>query len=167
MKKASIYLLLFFEIISCNIKRDATQTEAIKNLPSFNIIPLDSSRSYNSILIKEGTPLVFLYFRTDCPHCNNETKELLKNIKSLKNVNFYFLTSDAMSELKEFNNYYHLTNYKNIFLARDDKFSFAKTFRPKYVPFIAIYDKQKKLIAVYQKDVPIKLIQERINGESI
>src|SRR5436309_783610 len=118
MKKI-IYLIVCVIFLACNSdNRHATGT-SISTLPSFDVLLLDSTTIYHSKQIKLGNPTVFLYFNTDCPHCQKETKNILQHIDSLKNVQLYFLTPMSLGDLKEFNNNFHLSNYKNIIVGKD------------------------------------------------
>jgi thiol-disulfide isomerase/thioredoxin len=119
---------------------------------------LDSTTLLSSLQISEGKPLIIFYVRPDCPHCQQETNECISNIKSLKAFEILFLTSATQKDTKEYAKKYHLDDYKNITVGRDFENSFIRVFRPTYVPYIAIYDTQKKLIKIYDGEVSFENI---------
>jgi hypothetical protein len=106
-----------------------------------------------------GKSIVLLYFRPNCPHCQNETKEIINNIDTLKNVDIYLLADSApFEDIRGFSNYFRLDQYKNIIVGNDFQHSFYHTFKPTAIPYIAIYNSQNKLIKIYDREVPISAV---------
>jgi thiol-disulfide isomerase/thioredoxin len=145
------------------MKCQKSSTANIDNLPYFNLQLLDNNTIFNSGQIKEGNPNIFMYFRTDCPHCRKLTQSILEHSDSLKNANIFFLTYDSIEELKKYNDEFHLGNYKNIIIGKDYEYSFAKIFNPQEVPYIAIYNNNKKLVKVYNGIISNKMIYQALN----
>ena|SRR5258706_10578354 len=161
MKKL-FFLLAPIILLTCNLGCQNSPTATIISLPSFNVLLLDSNSILNSKQIPSGNPIVFIYFNTDCSHCQEETKTLLQHIDSLKNVQFYFLTGMSLDELKHYNDLYHLNNYKNIVVGKDYEFSFAKVFKPQTVPYMAIYNSEKHLVRIFKGETEMNSIFEAI-----
>jgi peroxiredoxin len=147
--------------MACHFTGKENKLAAIANLPSFNLLLLDSSTILNSKQITSINPVIFIYIQTDCSHCQKETESLLKNYSSLKNAKLYFLTSMSLYDLKQFDTYYHLSSYKNITVGKDYEHSFAKVFMPKTVPFMAIYN-NNKLVKIYKGDIDVQVILEAV-----
>lgn len=162
MKKSLFYVFLFI-LIACKSKK--TEIPVLgSTLPSFAVQLIDDSTLLNTKKIPEGSPIVFMYFMTDCKHCQEETKALVSNIQSLKNIQFYLLTPVPFEELKRFYDRYNLYNYKNIIVAKDYNLSFYRLFRPPAVPYFVIYDKSKRLNKIFSGNTKMQTILESIQG---
>ncbi|HMH21383.1 MAG TPA: thioredoxin-like domain-containing protein [Puia sp.] len=156
--KQIIYLVIFGGLSACALK-----TEEKGDLPSFNLLLVDSTTVLNTSTIPDGKTISLLFFSPDCEHCQEETESIIKNMNSLKNVQFYFVTIDPFDRLKIFNQYYQLSQYTNIILGRDYTFSFPKYFDIKTTPFLAIYNKHKQLKVVLKGAFKVGRIIEEIN----
>src|SRR5579859_4295090 len=108
MKKAiSIVFISLF--VACTAHPKAGEL-----FPSFDILLTDSVTRLNTATIKEGDPIVLLYFSPDCEHCQKETESILRHMPAMKEVRFYFVTNDPFDRLKVFQGYYKLDRYPNI-----------------------------------------------------
>ena len=141
-----LYFLLVLVLQSCLGGRNKVITGLEgKPLPSFNMLLTDSLTHLNSNNIAEGKPFVIFYFNPSCPYCKAQTEEIRDNIKSLKNIELYFLCGFPLHQTKIFEANYSLSKFKNITVAQVYDSSFFKYYNIPVVPYIAIYDKQKKL----------------------
>lgn len=151
--------LLLVPIVSCLLSCHSTQDKAylssISALPSFDMLLLDSTTLYHAQDIPSGKPIVMVYFRPDCPHCQLETKSLVSRIGDLQNFRIYFLTGADFDDAKSYAHYFHLDQYPNIIVGKDHEHSFTRVFQPSSIPFMVIYDSNKKLLKVYHGEVPI------------
>ncbi|TDX00646.1 TlpA family protein disulfide reductase [Dinghuibacter silviterrae] len=120
-----------------------------KTLPSFNILEVDSTTIFNTKKLPSGKPIVLMYFSPDCEHCQHQTEAILSKMDSLKGVRFVMLTSLPFDKMKNFYFYYKLADYKNITMGRDYEFFFSRHYGSQYVPYLAIYDRHKKLVKVF------------------
>ena len=132
-------------------------------LPSFNMLLVDSLTVLKAQEIPTGEPIVLLFFRPDCPHCRQETQDLVDHIDSFKNVRFYLLALEPMKEIKEFYLDFHLADYKNITVGKDSEHSFLRVFRPGTVPYMAIYDGHKQLVKIYNGGAGVDRILKAIH----
>lgn len=120
------------------------------SLPNFKLLLPDSNTVLRTREIKKGQKLVFIHFDADCHECQMETDSLLKHMRKLKDVQFYFLTVGKFSQVKIFRNYYHLERYPNVIVGQDYNKSFPEHFKTRTTPLLAVYDKKKKLVAVFE-----------------
>lgn len=120
-----------------------------KVLPAFDILLVDSTTTYNTGTISGGQPTILMYFSPDCEHCQHQTEEILKNIDSLKNVRIVMLTALPFDKMKNFYFYYKIGNYKNIVMGKDADYFFSRHYGSQYVPYLAVYDRHKKLVKVF------------------
>jgi len=120
-----------------------------KKLPSFNLLLMDSATKLNTDAIPAGKPIVLLYFSPECPFCQAETEEIVSRIQSLSDIRFYFFTPYPFGQLRNYYSHYELEKYPNITVGRDYTASFGRYFKTQAVPYMAIYNKDKRLKQVY------------------
>lgn len=125
-------------------------------IPAFEILMLDSASTFNTYDIPKGKPTILMYFSPDCDHCEQMTEDMLKNMEDLSKVQIYMITPMSLSVLQKFYLKMGLRRYKNITVGKDHKFFFTPFYRAQFVPYIAIYDKHKKLLATWDGDAKIK-----------
>jgi hypothetical protein len=129
-------------------------------LPAFSLLLADSTTYYNTKNIPKGSPTVLLYVSPRCPYCKAQIKDIVTNITSLKNIQFYILSTYPLQELRSFYNYYGLAKYHNILMGYDYNYFFEQKFKPMGLPYTAIYGKDKKLNEVFQGKVSASLIKK-------
>lgn len=156
--KISIILSIVVALAQCHSIQSKDQLSKISMLPKFIIQSVDRSSLINTSEIDPKNALVFVYFSPDCEICKGETQEILTHTRELKDINFYLITSDSSQEIAKFITYFRLDTAKNIFVGRDENYSFYNTFLPKSVPFLVIYDANKKLKKIYDGATPITSI---------
>ncbi len=116
------------------------------SLPAFQIRMLDSVTVFNTYNIDKGKPTIFILFSPDCGHCEKLTKMLLSNIDSFKAVKIFMLSPMPLYQIKQFVQENGLSNYKQIKVGQDISYFFWSFYRADSVPFIVVYDKNKKLV---------------------
>jgi len=134
-----------------------------ESFPSFDLLLADSVTRLNTATIKEGDPIVLLYFSPDCEHCQKETEAILKHMSAMKEAQFYFVTNDPFDKLKVFKGYYKLDRYPNITLGRDEQFFLLRHFKGAYPPYLVLYDRQKRQRVAFQGDTPVDTIISFVN----
>ncbi|OQP45983.1 hypothetical protein A4D02_32855 [Niastella koreensis] len=100
-----------------------------------------------------------MYFDPNCKFSQQQTETIIRNIKLLKNVHFYFFTNKSFITMNEFKEYYKLGNYKNITVGRDYTNYFSKEFSAYSYPWLVIYNKQQKLKKVIIGGTDIETIK--------
>lgn len=160
MKKLSV-LLLFIGILGCSSNPTVMITGMEgKPLPSFTLLLMDSLSRLNMNSIPKGKPVVLFLFSPNCPYCRSQTNELIANIKSFKDVRFYMLSSASFDLIQDYYKHYQMKKYPNITLGRDYENYFGNYYKVMGVPFIAIYDKDKRLKQALIGQVGIRRIKD-------
>jgi hypothetical protein len=152
----AIVILAFSCLSGC--KQDPTST-----LPAFNMRLPDSFSVISTADIPDGGPIVLVHFESDCNECQQETESILKNMDSLKQVRFYFVTLEKFDRLRVFNSHYKLAGFPNITAGQDYAHFLPKHFPRLTTPLLAIYDKNKQLRTVYAGRVPIQNLIKTIH----
>jgi thiol-disulfide isomerase/thioredoxin len=161
--RVTILILCLSLFVCChrnNLPRTGLEGKA---MPSFNVLSSDSTTWLNTNNIPKGKPIVVLLFQPYCPYCRTETESIIKNMKSLQNVNFYLLTSSPFDEMRAFYKNFELQKYKNITVGIDTGFYLIKYFKISGVPFTAIYTDKKILKQTFSGAVEAKMIKDIIN----
>jgi hypothetical protein len=158
MKRILAFIVTAYVIIDCNSGKKSGEA-----LPSFDLLLVDSITHFNTAKIPEGKPVVLMYFSPDCSHCQNETRDIISNMNSLKEVLFYFVTNDPSEKLCDFDKMFKLYKYPNIILGRDYKYFFPGHFKNVAPPYSVVYDEDKIARAVFEGDSSVNQIISLIN----
>ena len=132
-------------MVSCFGKQPENTKLRGTALPSFKLLLTDSLTYFDTKNIPTGKPVVMLYFGPRCAYSRAQTEELINNIDLLKNTNIYLLTTWPFVEMKKFYEHYKLNQYKNITVGLDYENFFHDYFKAPGVPYMAIFNKTKKL----------------------
>jgi thiol-disulfide isomerase/thioredoxin len=135
--------------MGCYGKKPEKTGQEGKPMPAFNVLLMDSTTKLNMGGIPAGNPVVILLFSPYCPYCRAETEEIIDDMKSLKNIRFYFLSNFPFDPIKQYAEHYRLDKYKNITVGQDYGVYLPQHFNVAGVPYIAIYSKDKKLKEVF------------------
>lgn len=124
-------------------------------LPAFMLQNPDSTSFFNFFDVRADRPTVMFFFAPDCDHCHLTTKELLASMDEMKKADFYWFTYMPLTALREFTAEHKLNDYPNIKTGRDHTFFFMKFYGAKTVPYLVIYDKNKKLVKLYDGAIKV------------
>jgi len=116
-----------------------------QSLPSFDLLLLDSSTHLSLNKIADRKPIVLLYFSSDCPYCRAQINDIVEHIRSFKDINFYFLGANSLSRIKDYASRYYLNKLSNVTVGLDYTNKFKSYFNVKSIPYLAIYNGNKKL----------------------
>jgi hypothetical protein len=106
--------------------------------------------------VANNANLFIMMFNPTCDHCISETVEIEKRIALFKKSHFLFLAAPTMGELLTyFENTTKISQYPSLWVGLDSSGFIDKTFRYESLPQINIYDKDRKLIRVFNGDTPI------------
>jgi thiol-disulfide isomerase/thioredoxin len=163
MRIFTLFILLALPFISFTQEDEAPY---LKNpvIPSFSILKEDSTSWFSSRDIRNGMSVIIMLFSPECDHCREQTAILTKNMDKLKNAEIIMSTFQPIYKMKEFSNQYKLTSYPNIHLGRDVKYFFGPFYRIRYSPFIAVYNKERKLVKVFEGGANIEKLLDAINN---
>jgi arsenate reductase-like glutaredoxin family protein len=118
---------------------------------------LDES-SFTNKNLEAGKMLFFVFFDSDCDHCQHAISYINQHITEFKKTPIYLITLDSREKINQFMAKYgaNLKDKKNITLLQDRKYEFLPKFKPRKYPAMYLYSTQKKLI--HYDDEPGKYI---------
>ena len=118
-------------------------------LPSFRIRLLDGETIVDTKTIDNKKPTIFILFSPDCKHCSDIVKSLTAQLPTFDSVNLCLLSTPMpMEDIRSFATLNKLLLYDQITVGQDVDFFFGSFFKANTVPFVAVYDKQKKLFTI-------------------
>lgn len=160
--KHYIALLLLVSLYGCFDKEAIKTGLEGKPLPSFSLLLPDSVTYLNTNSIPSGRPIALFYYGPYCPYSRAQMEIIINNMSVLKDIQFYVFTSYPFHDMKKFSDDYHLNKYPNITAGRDDKRFFSEYFQVPGVPYLAVYDKNKRLKRAFIGQVYSKQIKSSI-----
>lgn len=148
MKKYATVLITIC-LCACNPHRPVKTGLEGKPLPVFSLLPGDSTETLNTANFTQGNPIVFILFSPYCPYCRAEIKEITEEMDKLHDIQFCLVTRFPRRMLKKFYQEYHLEKYPNVAAGVDTGNFLSTYFKVPYIPYTAIYSKNKTLNNAY------------------
>jgi thiol-disulfide isomerase/thioredoxin len=163
MKKYSFLFFLLMLTFSGFAQKDSIQPP-YKRFPSFppaKLLLPDSVSFFSQHDIKRKSPVMLMLFNPTCEHCRHETEEIIKNINAFKGKQIIMATMMPFDSMMAYREKYKLHQYKNITVVQDIHFFLPSFYDIRNLPFVAFYNKNNKLISVYEGAMPIaKALEE-------
>jgi thiol-disulfide isomerase/thioredoxin len=145
-------ILLSFLSLSLFLSAHA---QAKDQMPSFKMTLYDGSH-FSSESLKKNTPVVLIYFAPDCGHCQVLMKEFFKRVTDFNQSEVVMVTFKPLPEVAQFVKDNKISQYKNIFVGREDPVFFFRYFYDLVnTPFTALFDKKGKLVQSYKVETPL------------
>lgn len=107
--------------------------------------------------------LFIMMYNPTCGHCQEETLLLEKNIFLFKKSHILLLAAPAMDTYMDFfENTTKVSQYPSIKVGLDNSGFIDKTFNYTGLPQINIYDKDRKLVKMFNSDTPLDSLKPYI-----
>ena len=151
-----------YKVVS-KINHKKEVAENIKKLPKFEYQNINGGLFTNANL-KENTPLLFVYYNSECDFCNEEAKMIKENLAEFKNTQILFISFEKNEKIKQFANNHQLDTYDNVTFLCDSKATFATTFDVKSLPCLVLYDKDKNLIEKIKGQTKVETIIKKLEN---
>ncbi|MBO9571664.1 MAG: redoxin domain-containing protein, partial [Chitinophagaceae bacterium] len=155
MKNLIIILIAFFSFTSASAQYEVPPYKKDKNIPMFELLKVDNS-VWSSAKLKKNQPVTIIFFSPVCEHCIHQFEDMVKNMKSLKNVQIVMATYQPIEELAEFNKKYNIAKYTNIVTGRDANYFLPPFYRVTNFPYFAFYDKNGKFKSVFEGNLSVE-----------
>ena len=167
MNKITTSCSRYFKVLSFLILislKGITQIPA-QTIPDFTFFRLDKTPFSNNNL-EHGKKLFFIFFDSDCEHCQRAVSFINGHYKEFKNIPIYLITLDDQNKINGFIKKYanKLKGKKEVTFLQDKQYQFINKFQPKRYPSMFLYSSEGKLIDYEDNDQSvfrfIKLINE-------
>ena len=142
------YGLLFFiltGLFGCFSREPEKTKQQGNRMPAFKLLLSDSITMFDSENIPNDQAAVLFVFSPTCPYCRAQTEEIISDMSDLKDIHFYMITTGSFAYMKHYIQHYSLQKYPNITVGFDEKNFVGDYFETAKVPYIAFYNKNKKL----------------------
>lgn len=140
----NIYLLFATLAIFVGNALGQTPTQI---LPDFKFFA-PGLRVYTDKNLPSSKMLFFVFFESDCEHCQHAIENLSQQFKYFAQTNIYLVSLDSHDKMNYFLNKYghQLKNQKNVLLMQDSLNQFIVKFKPRRYPAMFLYSADKKLL---------------------
>lgn len=152
MKTTKQLSFLFALLMGCMMVFGQANNEIPKKVPTFEYINLLKDNIFSDKdLAKKGQTL-FIYYTTECIHCQIAVQHMNDNYEKFKNTNLIFVSTYPKDKVLQFFDIYgeNFKNAKNVTLLLDSNDEFIFNFNPQSFPSFYLYDKDKNLVT-YKK----------------
>lgn len=165
MKK--LLCAVFVVLLALGAKSQTAEPEApylrFPTIPAAKLLLADSSSYFTKDKLKKNQPTLYIVFNPGCEHCQHETKEITANIDKFKKINIVMATPESFDKMKAFYVEYKIKDYPNIIMGRDEHFTLPSFFMIHNLPFMAFYNKSRKLISTHEGSYGVTKILEELN----
>ena len=145
-------LLFFFCLILAAGCTNAQTYTPPATIPPYHILTTDSVYVTPANL-KSNKPVVIIYFSPDCSHCQHLMYELKPQMKAIKNVQVVMITFvQQIKAIQVFARDFDLKKYPNFTVGTEGyTYVVQKYYQVRTTPFIALYDKNHKMVKYFDK----------------
>jgi len=130
--------------------------------PPFRLLLTDSSTYFTKDELAKKKAVMVMLFSPECEHCRLETEEIIQHIDAFEKVQIIMSTTLPFGKMAAFYTNYNLKRFDNIIVGKDINYLLPTFYNIRNLPFLAFYDKNKKLISVFEGALPIEKILEEI-----
>lgn len=126
----------------------------LKNIPAFSLKTI-KGEIFTTENLARNRNKVLVYFSPNCHYCEGEAEELSKIHQRFPDVQWVWIASEPLNEIRIFAEKYQLDQQENIHWCTDEKATLYQRFAMSSVPFFLAYDKNNK--QVYRNKGAVKL----------
>jgi len=155
-----LFAFMGYQVIS-KINHKNQVAENIKTMPHFEYVGLDGNL-FTQKQVKQNTPILFVYFNSECEYCNEEAKMIKESISKLNEVQLFFVSFEKPEQIKTFATTHELLTYDNVTFLCDSRFTFATTFDVKSLPCLVLYDKNHQLIEKIKGQTKVDVLLQKL-----
>jgi peroxiredoxin len=146
-------------ITKINHKREVA--EHIKTIPSFSYSTVNG-KMFTHKNLEDNKPTLFLYFNSECEHCQSEASQIQENMPNFKNYQLVFVSFEEKNKIIAFAKKYKLDPYDNITFLVDKQVTFSTTFDVNSLPTMILYNKNEELIEKIKGQTKIETILKKL-----
>ena len=104
-----------------------------------------------------------MLFSPDCDHCQHEAQEIVARKADFRNTHIIMATTYPIARMNEFAATYGLDKMENVVMAKDPFYVLLSFYSIRQFPYLALYDKKRKLIKTFEGSVGIDAVLQAFN----
>ena len=146
MRCKFIILALLF-LISFRVLAQIPAQPPAQTIPEFKFFKFNNV-SFTNKDLPQNKMVFFLFFDSDCDHCQNAVKNIGNEYQSFKKTSIFLISIDDQKKIDHFMETYgsKLKRQKNVTILQDKLQQFISKFNPRKYPSMFLYSYEKKLI---------------------
>lgn len=137
-------------------------------LPSFRFFTAIDSVLFTDKQLDPAKPILFFYFSTKCPYCQDLTKEITQQIDSLHDIQIVMVSGHRRQSIAKYAEMFSLKDFP-ITVLKDDEKRMHEYFDYQAVPMLRLYDKNRQLIYRQEGKLSVqnilKLFRQNIDNQ--
>lgn len=143
------------------------RTDYIKNetFPDFTVYTAPDSSHFTKEDLKKKKATLLMIFSPECGHCQNETRELTKNIDHFRNAQILMVTWLPYSEMLNFYHTYQIAKYPQITMGWDKTDFFLPYYHVQSYPDLVVYNKKGKYVKSFSGDIKMEEVWKALENE--
>lgn len=126
-------------------KTKKANAEQLQTIPTFSLKTIKGEIFTTNDLTTDRNK-VLVYFSPSCHYCEGEAEELAIIHQQYPNVQWVWIASEPLTEIKTFAEKYQLDQQENIHWCQDEMATLYQKFAMSSVPFFLAYDKNNKQV---------------------
>ncbi len=162
-----IFLLSCFltAVVSAFAQQDTTMPayRRYPQVPGLQLFVGDSTKYTNESLPKKKEVLLVL-FSPDCDHCQREAEQIVANKEAFKKIHIIMASTYPLYRIREFAAKYGLADMENVVMAKDPYYLLLSFYAIRNYPYLALYDKKRKLIRTFEGSAGAEKLLEAFEG---
>lgn len=162
--KLLIVAIAILTVNSCQSdhSNDHSPTDRISDLPNIKLLLLDSSTTFSTKEMKKGKITVVNYFDPTCHYCKEEIKGIFDSLYAFMNANIAFVTSANPSLVIHEKIFPDKMPSAHFVVGKDINNTYTHYYQGQILPLTAIYDKERKLKAIFRGAEKIEEIIKQV-----
>lgn len=140
-----LFLIGIMVYLFSSFRKKKEKIEALKNVPSFSLTTIGGT-IFTSANLDNNKIKILVYFSPSCHFCQAEVEELSRSYEYYQNIQWIWVASEPLNEIKGFAEQYKLNNQNNIIWCHDEMAILYRKLAMNSIPYFLVYDKNNHLI---------------------
>lgn len=147
------------------VHKTSTPTDSSAFIPSFSIDLYKGNKHMTKADLNPQKPLMIVYYSPTCEHCQQLGDSLAANLHLFNGVQVVMVTFRPNQEVGEYVRLCHLGDAPFFIGTEGLTFTVAKHYGVQTFPFIAVYNKHQRLIAIFRRPPMMKVLHHALFSE--
>lgn len=156
----SVLFAVVIILIVLKISSRKTFVEHLKLLPEYSF--LTSNMNPFRIDTIKAKSIVIVFYSPGCTYCEHEGADLSRNSKDFTDSKILFVTIECTDSARAYSKRFGIDTITNFYSLVDTSYQALLTFGIKAIPTTLIYDRNRRLVKVFEGEVNAKKILKTI-----